>query len=160
MRSILEFKEYTNQDLSVVYYWESHEVGIVILENEKAEALYEFLEPMITDAVQNAGLISLGGRKGNRFLEVTHGAEDAHFIFSYHEAEEAREGEEGTIFHIEELLADRNLMESPAFVVVDYADDIDPNKNAHTLLFGHKRVPITKVMQLFERHFFHDYPLL
>jgi hypothetical protein len=150
MRSILEFKEYQSQDLSVVYYWESNEVGIVILENEKAEALYEFLEPMIIEGVQNAGLISLGDRKGNRFLEVTHGAEDAHFIFSYHEAEEAREGEEGTIFHIEELLADRKLMESPEFVVVDYSDYTEPNK----------RVPISKVMQLFERHFFHDYPLL
>lgn len=150
MRSILEFKEYQSQDLSVVYYWESNEVGIVILENEKAEALYEFLEPMIIEAVQNAGLISLGDRKGNRFLEVTHGAEDAHFIFSYHEAEEAREGEEGTIFHIEEILADRKLMESPEFVVVGYSDYTEPNK----------RVSITKVMQLFERHFFHDYPLL
>ncbi len=77
MRSILEFKEYTNQDLSVVYYWESNEVGIVILENEKAEALYEFLEPMIIEAVQNAGLISLADLKGNRYLEVAHGAEDA-----------------------------------------------------------------------------------
>jgi hypothetical protein len=150
MRSILEFKEYQSQDLSVVYYWESNEVGIVILENEKAEALYEFLEPMIIEGVQNAGLISLGDRKGNRFLEVTHGAEDAHFIFSYHEAEEAREGEEGAIFHIEELLADRKLMESPEFVVVGYSDYTEPNK----------RVSITKVMQLFERHFFHDYPLL
>jgi len=150
MRSILEFKEYTNQDLSVVYYWESYEVGIVILENEKAEALYEFLEPMIIEGVQNAGLISLGDRKGNRFLEVTHGAEDAYLISSYQGAEEAREGEEGTIFHIEALLADRKLMESPEFVVVDYSDYTEPNK----------RVPIIKVMQLFERHFFHDYPLL
>jgi len=158
MRSILEFKEYTNQDLSVVYYWESNEVGIVILENEKAEALYEFLESMIIDAVQNAGLISLADLKGNRYLEVAHGAEDAYPISDGQEGE----SEEGTIFNIEALLADRNLMESPAFVVVDYghADGIDPNKNAHTLLFGNKRVPITKVMQLFERHFFHDYPLL
>ena len=156
MRSILEFKEYTNQDLSVVYYWESNEVGIVILENEKAEALYEFLEPMIIEGVQNAGLISLADLKGNRYLEVAHGAEDAYPISDGQEGE----SEEGTIFNIEALLADRNLMESPAFVVVDYADDIDPNKNAFTLLFGHKRVPIIKVMQLFERHFFHDYPLL
>ena len=156
MRSILEFKEYTNQDLSVVYYWESNEVGIVILENEKAEALYEFLEPMIIEGVQNAGLISLADLKGNRYLEVAHGAEDAYPISDGQEGE----SEEGTIFNIEALLADRNLMESPAFVVVDYADDIDPNKNAFTLLFGNKRVPIIKVMQLFERHFFHDYPLL
>jgi hypothetical protein len=115
---------------------------------------------MIIEGVQNAGLISLGDRKGNRFLEVTHGAEDAYPISYDQGAEKVREGEEGTIFNIEELLADRNLMESPAFVVVDYADDIDPNKNAFTLLFGNKRVPIIKVMQLFERHFFHDYPLL
>jgi hypothetical protein len=150
MRSILEFKEYQSQDLSVVYYWESNEVGIVILENEKAEALYEFLEPMIIEGVQNAGLINLGDRTGNRFLEVTHGAEDAYIISSYQGAEEARKGEEGTIFHIEALLADRKLMESPEFVVVDYSDYTEPNK----------RVPIIKVMQLFERHFFHDYPLL
>ncbi len=156
MRSILEFNEYQSQYLSVVCYWESNEVGIVILENEKAEALYEFLEPMIIEGVQNAGLISLADLKGNRYLEVAHGAEDAYPISDGQEGE----SEEGTIFNIEALLADRNLMESPAFVVVDYSDYIDPNKNAHTLLFGNKRVPITKVMQLFERHFFHDYPLL